>query len=282
MVLERALAPATVLRYERLARRFLGERRTPSDDLGVDNLTGAEVAAFLVRECSRLSVGAAKGRVADLRSLLRYLHLRGLTAPLADAVPPVAGWHDTTVPVSVTPSDVEAMLASCDRSTMAGTRDFAIITLLARLGLRSAEVANIEFEDLDWRAGEIVVRGKSRRQDRMPLPSDVGEAVVAYLTRRERDVARRVFLTVRAPRRPILPAVVGEVVERACRRAGLQRAGAHRIRHSLATEMLRRGASLIDVSQVLRHRDLATTAVYAKVDLGRLRQVAQPWPAVGK
>ena len=282
MVRERALAPMTVLRYERLARRFLSERRSNNDALGVGDLSGAEVAGFLVRECSRLSVGAAKGRVADLRSLLRYLHLRGLTPPLAEAVPPVAGWHDTTVPVGVTPSDVEAMLASCDRSTLAGTRDFAIITLLARLGLRSGEVANIEFGDLDWRAGEIVVRGKARRQDRMPLPSDAGEALVAYLTARERGVSRRVFLTLRAPRRPIPPAVVGEVVERACGRAGVNCARAHRIRHALATELLRRGASLIDISQVLRHRDLATTAVYAKVDLERLRQVAQPWPEVAK
>ena len=278
MVGERALAPMTVHRYERLARRFLGERTTPDDEIGVAQLTGAEVSSFLVRECSRVSVGSAKGRVAELRSLLRYLHLRGLTASLADAVPPVAGWHDTTVPKTVTPSDVEAMLASCDRSTLDGTRDFAIIMLLARLGLRSVEVANIEFEDLDWRAGEIVVRGKVRRQDRMPMAGDVGEALVAYLTARERGVARRVFLTLKAPRRPIPPAVVGEVVERACLRAGVQPVRAHRIRHTLATELLRRGASLIDISQVLRHRDLATTAVYAKVDLGRLRQVARAWP----
>jgi site-specific recombinase XerD len=144
--------------------------------------------------------------------------------------------------------------------------------------LRSVEVANIEFGDVDWRAGEIVVRGKARRLDRMPLPRDAGEALVAYLTARERGVSRRVFLTLRAPRRPIPPAVVGEVVERACDRAGVNRVRAHRIRHALATELLRRGASLIDISQVLRHRDLATTAVYAKVDLERLRQVAQPWP----
>jgi site-specific recombinase XerD len=151
--------------------------------------------------------------------------------------------------------------------------------LLARLGLRSAEVACMELEDLDWRAGEIVVRGKARRQDRLPLLPDVGEAVAGYLAAvPERAGTRRVFLTVSAPRRPIRPDLVGDVVERACRRAGLPPAGAHRLRHGLATEMLRQGATLTSISQVLRHSDLATTALYAKVDAARLRQVARPWP----
>ncbi len=275
----RDLAPLTVLRYERVARRFLSQRVGPEDELGVRDLTGADVASFLLREFGRLSVGSAKGRVAELRSLLRFLHLRGLTAmSLATAVPPVAGWHDAQVPATMSSADIERLLASCDRSSTAGARDFAILVLLARLGLRSVEVANLELEDLDWRAGEVVVRGKSRRQDRLPLPADVGEALVAHLSRRAQERSRRVFLTAKAPRRPIPPAVVGEVVGRACKRAGLPVVGAHRLRHALATEMLHRGASLIDISQVLRHRDLATTAVYAKVDLGRLREVAQPWP----
>ena len=281
MTTERGLAAATVLRYERVARRLLAERATLGDKLDVGGLTGADVAAFLLLEFGRLSVGSAKGRVAELRSLLRFLHRRGLTAlPLATAVPPVAGWHETEIPNTMRSADTERLLAGCDRSSGAGARDYAILSLLVRLGLRSVEVANLELEDLDWRAGEIVVRGKSRRQDRLPLPSDVGEALVAHLSRRPHDTSRRVFLTVQAPRRPIPPAVVGEVVGRACRRAGLPVVGAHRLRHALATEMLRRGATLIDISQVLRHRDLATTAGYAKVDLGRLREVTQPWPGV--
>jgi len=279
MIRERSLAPATVLRYERVARRFFTRRRSREDELAIKDLTGADVTAFLLQECGRVSLGAAKGRVAELRSVLRFLYARGLTTmSLATAVPPVAGWHDTSLPVSMEPSDIQRLLASCDRSNVAGARDFAILTLLARLGLRSVEVASLEFEDLDWRAGEIVVRGKVRRQDRLPLPDDVGEAVVAYLSRRDRGITRRVFLTINPPRRPILPALVGDVVERACRRTGLPPVGAHRLRHALATEMLRQGAALIDISQVLRHQDLATTAVYAKVDLGRLRQVAQAWP----
>jgi integrase len=151
--------------------------------------------------------------------------------------------------------------------------------LVARLGLRSAEVAGLELEDIDWRAGEIVVRGKAGRRDRLPLPYDVGEALTAYL----RDVRpptsiRQVFLARKAPMRAIPPALVNGVTCRACARAGLPRVGPHRLRHTLATEMLRSGATLVEVSQVLRHRDLATTAIYAKVDLGNLRRVAQPWP----
>lgn len=279
LVVERGLAPATVLRYETSARRFLGERVAPGDELGVGRLTGADVSAFLLRECARVSVGSAKGRVAELRSLLRFLYVRGLTElALADAVPPVAGWRETGIPQTLARADLERLLTGCDRSRLDGLRDFAILMLLARLGLRSVEVARLELDDLDWRAGEMVVRGKARRQDRLPLSSDVGEALAAYLSQRGPHDARRVFLTLRAPTRPIRPDLVGDVVQRACRRAGVGAVGAHRLRHALASELLREGASLIDISQVLRHRDLATTAIYAKIDLGRLRQVAQPWP----
>jgi len=238
------------------------------------------VTAFLLAECARVSVGSAKGRVAELRALLRFLYLQGMTPRfLAAAVPPVAGWRDATVPAGMTACDMERLLASCDRSATAGLRNYAILMLLARLGLRSAEVARLELGDLDWRAGEIVVRGKARREDRLPMLADVGGAIAGYLTATpDRAGCRAVFLTVRAPIRPIRPDLVGDVVERACLRAGLPPAGAHRLRHGLATEMLRQGATLIDISQVLRHSDLATTALYAKVDLARLRQVARPWP----
>jgi site-specific recombinase XerD len=283
LVIERGLAPATVHRYETLARRFLGERVAAEDERGVKNLTGVEVSAFLVRECARVSLGAAKGYVAELRSFLRFLHLRGLTElPLADAVPGVAGWRETGIPQTISRADVERLLVGCDRSRFDGVRDLAILILLARLGLRSIEVARLELDDLDWRSGEIVVRGKARRRDRLPLSGDVGEALAAYLSVRGQHDTRRVFLTLRAPIRPIRSDLVGDVVQRACRRAGVGHVGAHRLRHSLASELLREGASLIDISQVLRHRDLGTTAIYAKIDLGRLRQVAQPWPGVGR
>jgi site-specific recombinase XerD len=283
LVGERGLAAVTVLRYERLARRFLGERVATQDERGVENLTGAEVSAFLVRECARVSLGTAKARVAELRSLLRFLHLRGITElALADSVPSPAGWRETSVPQTISRESVERLLGCCDRARLDGVRDFAILALLARLGLRSIEVARLELDDLDWRGGEILVRGKARRTDRLPLPGDVGEALADYLSRRDKHESRKVFLTLRAPTRPIRAESVGDIVRRTCRQAGVPQVGAHRLRHTFASELLREGASLIDISQVLRHRDLATTAVYAKIDLGRLRQVAQPWPGASR
>lgn len=279
LVVERGLAAATVLRYEVLARRFLTGRVSPEDELGVAGLGGGDVSAFLLGECERVSLGSAKGKVAELRSLLRFLRLRGFTElALAESVPSVAGWRDTAVPPTMPRADVERLLACCDRSTLAGARNYAMLILLARLGLRSVEVARLELGDLDWRAGELVVRGKARRQDRLPLPGDVGEALAGYLALRGRRESRRVFLTLKAPIRPIRADLLGDVVQRACLRAGVAHVGAHRLRHALASELLAHGASLTDISQVLRHADLATTAIYAKVDLRRLREVAQPWP----
>jgi len=179
----------------------------------------------------------------------------------------------------MTATDIQALLDGCDRGTDVGVRDYAIITLVARLGLRSIEVARLELGDVDWRAGELVVRGKGRRQDRLPLPAEAGEALVAYLSGgRDPNGARRLFLTCRAPRGPIRADLVGDVVERACIRTGVATVGPHRLRHALAAELLRRGAGLVAISQVLRHQDLATTALYTKVDLDALRRVAQPWP----
>jgi site-specific recombinase XerD len=248
-------------------------------------LTGADINAFLLRECGRVSAGSAKGRVAELRSILRFLYLEGITAvPLGTAVPPVGGWRFATLPPpTMTAADVQRLLDCCDRSSALGIRNFAIMTLIARLGLRSIEVARLQLDDVDWRAGELVVRGKGRRHDRLPLPAQVGEALVAYLScGRNPDGARHLFLTCRAPRGPIRADLVGDVVERACARAGLAPVGPHRLRHALAGELLRRGAGLVAISQVLRHQDLATTALYAKVDLDTLRHVAQPWPGTGR
>jgi site-specific recombinase XerD len=281
LVEDRGLAPTTVLRYENTARRFLAEQSSTGDGFAPEALTGAAVNAFLLRECARVSSGSAKGRVAELRSVLRFLYLRGITPlRLGTAVPPVGGWRFATLPpATMTTADVQRMLDSCDRSTTVGIRDFAMMMLVARLGLRSIEVARLELDDVDWRAGELVVRGKGRRQDRLPLPAEVGEALVAYLSAgRNPEGARHLFLTCRAPRGPIRADLVGDVVERACKRVGLPTVGPHRVRHALAGELLRRGAGLVAISQVLRHQDLATSALYAKVDLSALRQVAQPWP----
>ena len=218
--------------------------------------------------------------MAELRSLLAFLYLQGLTPRLlSTVVPPVAGWRDTGVPKAIPAADVARLLGSCDRHNPTGVRDFAILMLVARLGVRSVEVARLELGDIDWRAGQIMLRGKASRQEAMPLPVDVGEALTAYLMQaRPSTRIRNVFLAAKAPMRPIPPGLVADVTHRACDRAGLPRIGAHRLRHSLATDMLRRGATIIEVSQVLRHRDLATTAIYAKVDDAALRSVARSWP----
>lgn len=262
LVDERGLAAPTVLRYENLARRFLQHRATVGGPGFVEDLSGADVVAFLLAETARLSVGAAKGCVAELRSLLRFLYLKDqIQLPLAGAVPPVAGWHDTGVPGGLAAPQVQRLLDCCDRTSSVGARDFAMLVLVARLGLRSAEVARLELDDIDWRAGEIVVGGKARRRDRLPLVAEVGEALSAHLrSPRRATTLRQVFLVTKAPTRAIRPDLVSDVCRRACERAGVPGVGAHRLRHALATDMLRHGATLTEVSQVLRHRDLATTA----------------------
>lgn len=279
LVEERGLAEATIVRYTKLARLFL-TRHTAGSVSDLEKLTGTDIVAFLLQESERLSVGSVKGRVAELRSLLRFLYLRGLTPRLlSTVVPPVAGWRDTGVPKAIPATEVALLLGSCDRHDPTGVRDFAILMLVARLGVRSVEVARLELGDIDWRAGQIMLRGKVSRQEAMPLPVDVGEALTAYrMQARPSTRIRNVFLAAKAPMRPIPPGLVADVTHRACDRAGLPRIGAHRLRHSLATDMLRRGATLVQVSQVLRHRDLATTAIYAKIDDTALQSVAQSWP----
>lgn len=283
MVVERALAARTVGRYETTARRFLAGRAQGPEATGAEGLTGQAVTAFLLAEASRgLARGSVQGRVAELRSLLRFLHWKGLTdSALTESVPPVPGWKDTAVPPRLATTAVRTLLDSCDRTTPTGQRDFAMLLLLARLGLRAAEVARLELDDVDWRAGEFVVRGKARREDRLPLPTDVGEALSAYLVQaRPRVASRIVFLTVAAPPRPLWPTTVSQMVWRQCIRAGLRPVRAHRLRHALATDLLDNGVTLPKIGQVLRQRDLATTASYAKVDYTALRELALPWPAV--
>jgi integrase/recombinase XerD len=191
----------------------------------------------------------------------------------------VAGWSPS-LPRGIAAAQVSGLIATCDRRTAIGRRDYAILVLLARLGLRSGEIVTLELGDIDWRAGEIAVRGKRRRQDRLPLPVDVGEALAGYL-RRGRPVtdSRRVFLRCFAPLVPLADSgAVRGVLARACRRAGIAYVCPHRLRHSVATEMLRSGVALSDIGQVLRHRSTVTTAIYAKVDHDQVRDLARPWP----
>ena len=281
MVEERGLAEPTIVRYLRTARIFLGQRDPAA---AVSDLDGVEVNRFLLAEARRCSVGAAKGRVAELRALLRFLFATGrIPVQLGAAVPPVAGWRDPGLVPRLSPEAVQGLLDSCDRATSMGVRDHAILMLLARLGLRSIEIARLTLDDVHWRQGELTVRGKGGGVNRMPLPSEVGQALAAYLAgSRPTSEFRQVFLTCRAPLRPIPAAAVGDIVRHACRVAGLPEVGPHRLRHALATAMVARGVPITAISQVLRHRDLATTALYAKVDTEALRTVARPWPGTAR
>ncbi len=280
LVAERSLALTTAAGYLAAVRPFLAGRATP-DGLALEGLTVADVTSFVVTHCPSQPRGSAKLTVTTLRSLLGFLHLEGILAhPLAASVPRTAAWRLAPLPRGLTRAEVERLLAGCDRSRATGCRDFAVLTLLVRLGLRAGEVAGLSLDDIDWRAGELVVVGKGNRSERLPLPADVGEAIVAYLRggRPASAIGRAVFIRVKAPHRGLSSTGVSQVVGDAARRAGLGLVHAHRLRHTAATEMLRAGGSLAEIGQVLRHRRAQTTAIYAKVDAHALRAIARPWP----
>jgi site-specific recombinase XerD len=277
---ERGLVPAAARGYVDKVRPFVARFDGP-DGLELSRVDVAEVRGFVVEVCPRLGRRAAQLTVVALRALLRFLHLEGvLERSLAGAVPSVAGWRLSVLPKRLEPSEVDVLLDSCDGSTVIGLRDLAILTALARLGLRAGEVAALSLEDIDWRAGELIVRGKGNRSERLPLPHDVGEAIVGYLRDGRPATAqdRAVFVRVRAPHHRLSPGGVTFVVKAAALRAGLGLVHPHRLRHTAASELLRCGATVPEVGQVLRHRHAATTAIYAKVDRETLRQIARPWP----
>jgi integrase/recombinase XerD len=279
--IERGLTADTIEGYVFAVRPFLTGRVTASDKLDLGGLSAADVVGFVVARCPTQSHGAAKMTVTSLRSLLGFLHLRGVIArSLVGAVPSTASWRLAGLPRALEPEQVAALLGSCDRRSRCGCRDFAVLTMLARLGVRAGEVAALALEDVDWRAGELVIVGKGRRSERLPLPVDVGEAIVEYLRAGRPSTAqdRSLFVRVRAPHHGLTTGGVTQIVVSAARRAGLGQVHAHRLRHSAATEMLRAGAGLEEIGQVLRHRELLTTAIYAKVDRDALRQLARPWP----
>jgi integrase/recombinase XerD len=284
LVRERGLVAGSVELRERVARLFLSERPEPLER-SLQRLRAGDVTAFVVAQCRERRRGVAWSRTltSGLRSLLRYLHLAGrVPVGLAQAVPSVAGWRLASLPRALEPEQVQRLLESCDRSAALGSRDFAILMLLSRLGLRAGEVAGLRLEDIDWRAGELVARGKGARTERLPLPHDVGEALVSHLRAgRDRASSREVFLRAVAPRGPLSSGGVCSVVHAACDRAGMARVGAHRLRHTVATELLRAGAGLEQIAQLLRHSSVTTTAVYAKVDRVALRSLARPWPLEG-
>ena len=276
----RGLSASSVRNYVGVARVFLSWREAAMGTLALAELDAAAVSEFVLRESRRSSVGSAKCMVTRLRALLRFLHVEGEVAwDLAGAVPSVASWRLASLVKALDARSVARLLSCCDRRTRVGRRDFAIITVLSRLGLRAGEVAALRLADVDWRAGEVLIRGKGSRQERLPLPADVGEPLVGWLARgRPRCESAFLFTRVRAPHGGLSAGAVTQIVRRACQRAGLPVVGAHRLRHTAATEMLRAGGSLTEVGQVLRHRGRDVTSIYAKVDRRALAAVVQPWP----
>jgi integrase/recombinase XerD len=243
-------------------------------------VTAADVTRAVLCESGAVSVSATQFFVAGLRSFLRYCFLIGLMeTDLSQAALPATGRRRSLLPRGIGKTDAEALLACCDRRSAVGRRDYAIIITLLRLGLRRSELAGLRLDDIDWWAGELVVRGKGVREDRLPLPTDVGEAIAAYLQRgRPASGGREVFLQARAPFEPIAAGTVSSTVRRACRRAGIAEVGSHRLRHTMACQMASARVPLMQIGQVLRHRSLQSTALYARVDLEQLRLLAAPWP----
>jgi integrase/recombinase XerD len=279
---ERGLASVTILYYVTFVRSFLHDR-FGNGRVALGRLCAGDVVRFVQSEAPRLHVKRAQLLTTALRSFLQYARYRGdIALDLAVAVPSVANWSMTSIPRAIPENQVRRLLASINRRTAMGRRDYAILLLLARLGLRSSEVVFLDLDDIDWKTGRLSVHGKRGRRIELPLPTDVGEAIVAYLQQgRPCSTSRRVFLRSKAPIRGLLgPSAIGSLVRRRLNRAGIDAPtkGAHQFRHGLATQMLRHGASLAEIGQVLGHRSPETTKIYAKVDLDALRTLALPWP----
>lgn len=280
---ERGLTSGTARGYVDFVRPFAATR-LHGEVLDFVGLTAADVTGFVLGACPGRAVGSAKLIVCSLRSLLGWLFVTGATpVSLVSAVPSVAGWRLSALPKGLEPGQLRRLLAACDRRTATGRRDYAIMLLLARLGLRAGEVAHLGLGDIDWRHGEVAIVGKGNRAERLPLPADVGAAIAAYLRRGRPGTAegRSVFVRVHAPHRALTTGGVTMVVFDAAQRAGLPKMHAHRLRHTAATAMLRAGSPLPEVGQVLRHRSPLTTAIYAKVDRDALAVLARPWPPGG-
>jgi integrase len=281
LLIERGVTGGTARGYLDCVRPFISSRAREDGEVVLAGLTPQDVLGFVLADCQRRPRRSAKLMVTALRSLLMFLHVEGLIdRPLAQVVPSVAFWRLQGLPRGLDADQVRALLASCDTDTANGRRDLAIMLLLVRLGMRRGEVARLRLEDIDWRGGELVVCGKGPRVERLPLPSDVGEALVAYLRdgRPSGTETRAVFMRVRAPRAAMTPYGITQVVVSASKRAGLGEVTAHRLRHTAACELLRHGAPLSEIGQLLRHRTELTTTIYAKVDRDRLRELARPWP----
>jgi integrase len=274
---ERGLAAMTVGAYSSRAARFLA-RYAQDGDPGV--ITPGDVTAAVLADASGLSAGAGQHLACALRAFLRYCHVRGLvTADVSAAALSVTGRRTTMLPRGLEPGKITALLAACDQGEQAGRRDYAVILLLARLGLRAGEAARLRLDDINWRAGEIGIRGKGGQYDILPLPADAGAAIAAWLRDGRPAVPfREVFTTVPAPTRPLTREAVGWIVRRTCVRAGLEPFGPHRLRHSAACAMIGAKVPMAGIAQAMRHRSHGVTAIYARAGIDRLRPLARPWP----
>jgi len=283
LLVERVLTVESARVYLTAIRPFV-ERFAVGDRVELERATGADVSAFVLAEAQRRQGTSICSVATALRSLLQFLHLHGLIErSLTGAVPGVGAWRGAGLPRPLEPGELERLLAGCDRRTAVGRRDFAIVLLMGRLGLRCGEVARLTLDEIDWRAGAITIYGKGHRDDQLPLPVDIGRALVDYLRRGRPSSAldRAVFIRTLAPHRAMGSNAVSRVVATAAQRVGMAPVRAHRLRHTAATELLRSGASLPEVGQILRHRRLLSTAIYAKVDEQALSDLAQPWPTAG-
>jgi site-specific recombinase XerD len=279
---ERGLEQITIDSYLPIARKFLSDQ-FGTGPIVLNDLHPSDIVRFILRCTETVSSKSAQRIVCSLRSFFRFLYQRGETAiDLSPSALTVANWRLSELPKFLEPEQVERLLQSCNQDSLVGQRDYAILLLLARLGLRAGDVVHMTLDDIDWEVGQLIVCGKSDRQERLPLPQDVGEALVRYLCDgRPPCSSRRVFIRIKAPHKGFSSSVaICNIVRRALIRAKLDPAfkGSHLLRHSLATQMLRVGASLAEIGEILRHQRLDTTQIYAKVDLVTLRALAQPWP----
>jgi integrase/recombinase XerD len=279
-LVERGLAELTVVNACYLARGFLAWRAATGRP-PLEQLDAVELGEYITYQSGRLQLGSMRPMAGALRALCRFLFATGVTPmDVSGAVPSVSGIRFDGLPKAVDRPVVEALLESCARQTPVGRRDYAILMLMVRLGLRAVEITRMELGDLDWRAGELLVRGKGGRRDRMPLPDDVGQAVADYLVNGRRATGcRAVFLAALGEPVAMTRNAVVFVSRTASLRAGISTVGGHRLRHTAGTELLRAGASLREVGEVLRQGDRMTTAIYATIDERSLRSVIRPWPA---
>lgn len=283
LTVQRGLAGRSACLYVQAVRPFVAAH-VSGDMRELARLTAGDVTRFVLEVTRECGPGKAKTTMTALRALLRFLHREGVVvSSLVGVVPTPASRRLAGLPRALTPEQVAALLAACDRETVSGRRDFAIMLLLVRLGLRAGEVAGLELEDLDWRAGEITVRGKGGHRERLPLPDDVGQPLVGWLQHARPATAqgRSVFVRLKAPHHRLSVPAVSRIVSAAGQRAGLGPIGAHRLRHTTATGLLAAGASLAEIGHLLRHRCLSVTAIYAKVDRRALAAVARLWPGSG-